>query len=170
MKYDKNRRLTMYSGPSTLSQSNLIQDGSIRKNVVFDDKPKMRTSTFELNDCLPQSPILRSTALLDLGATGSSDDDSVNRSNVASSQNTFLDSSILDQTAYALRRAIVDSLIKNPKTFRGGKDDVMQWLEDVEQLFDTAQIPENHKLDLVQYSLRGEALRWFKNNKSIFIS
>ncbi|CAF1533746.1 unnamed protein product, partial [Rotaria sordida] len=98
-----------YSGPPTLSQSNLIEDASIRKNVVFDDKPKMTTSTFELNDSLPQPPILRSTALHDLGATGLSGDDPVNRSNVAISQNTFLNSSILDQTAYALRRAIVDS-------------------------------------------------------------
>ncbi|CAF1483840.1 unnamed protein product [Rotaria sordida] len=130
----------------------------------------MTTSTFELNDSLPPPPILRSTALLDLGATGLSGDDPVNRSNIATSQNTFLNSSVLDQTAYALRRAIVDSLIKNPKTFRGGKDDVKQWLEDIEQLFDTAEIPENHKLDLVQYSLRGEALRWFKNNKSTFTS
>ncbi|CAF3963140.1 unnamed protein product, partial [Rotaria sordida] len=159
-----------YSGPPTLSQSNLIEDASIRKNVVFDDKPEMTTSTFELNDSLPQPPILRSTALHDLGATGLSGDDPVNRSNIATSQNTFLNSSVLDQTAYALRRAIVDSLIKNPKTFRGGKDDVKQWLEDIEQLFDTAEIPENHKLDLVQYSLRGEALRWFKNNKSTFTS
>ncbi|CAF4432119.1 unnamed protein product [Rotaria sp. Silwood2] len=159
-----------YSDPLTLSQSDLIQDTSIQKNVAFDDKLKIASNTFELNDSLPQPPILRSTALLDLGATGSSGDDPVNRSNVASSQNTFLNSSILDQTVYALRRAIVDSLIKNPKTFRGGKDDVKQWIEDIEQLFDTAQIPENHKLDLVQYSLRGEALRWFKNNKSTFIS
>jgi hypothetical protein len=157
-----------YSIPPSLSQSNLTHDILTRKSVVFDDQPKIPTSTFELTDSLPQPPILRSTALFDLGATGSSSDDPVTRSNVASSQNTFLNSSILDQTAYALRRAIVDSLIKNPKTFRGGKDDVKQWLEDIEQLFDTAQIPENHKLDLVQYSLRGEALRWFKNNKSTF--
>ncbi|CAF1252943.1 unnamed protein product [Rotaria sordida] len=99
----------LYSDPPTLSQSNLIEDASIRKNVVFDDKPKMTTSTFELNDSLPPPPILRSTALLDLGATGLSGDDPVNRSNIATSQNTFLNSSVLDQTAYALRRAIVDS-------------------------------------------------------------
>ncbi|CAF3827803.1 unnamed protein product [Rotaria sp. Silwood1] len=159
-----------YSDPTMLDQSNLIQDASVQKNVAFADKSKIASNTFELNDSLPQPPILRSTALLDLGATGLSGDDPVNRSKVASSQNTFFNSSILDQTAYALRRAIVDSLIKNPKTFRGGKDDVKLWIEDIEQLFDTAQIPENHKLDLVQYSLRGEASRWFKNNKSTFIT
>ena len=116
------------------------------------------------------APILRSTALPDLGATGLSGDDPVNRSDFLLPQNTYLSSSILDQTTYALRRAIVDSLIKHPKIFRGSKDDVKQWLEEIEQLFDTAQIPENHKLDLVQYSLRGEASRWFKNNKTTFTS
>ncbi|CAF1381586.1 unnamed protein product [Rotaria sordida] len=143
-----------HSDPLTLSQSNLIQDASIRKKDVFDEKPNMTTSTFEANFSLPQPPILRSTALLDLGATGLSSDDPINRPNVASSQNTFLNSSILDKTAYALRHAIVGRLIKNPKTFRSGKDDVKQWIEEIEQLFDTAQIPENHNLDLVQYSLR----------------
>ncbi|CAF1349714.1 unnamed protein product [Rotaria sordida] len=93
------------------------------KRTYINDKNKINT-TFEANDSLPQPPILRSTALLDLGATSLSGDDPVNRSNVASCQNIFLSSSILDQTAYALRRGIVDSLIKNPKTFRGGKDDV----------------------------------------------
>ena len=73
-----------YSGPSTLSPSNLIEDASIRKNVVFDDKQKMITSTFELNDSLTQPPILRATALSDLGATNSFGDDPVNRSNVES--------------------------------------------------------------------------------------
>ncbi|CAF1511104.1 unnamed protein product [Rotaria sp. Silwood1] len=87
-----------YSDPLTLSQSDLIQDASIQKNVAFDDKPKIASYTFELNDSLLQPPILRSTALLDLGATGSSGDDPVNQSNVASSQNTFLNSSILDET------------------------------------------------------------------------
>jgi hypothetical protein len=159
-----------YSAPLVLSQSNITHDTSIRKSVVFDDQPKITTSTFELTNNSPQPPILRSTALLDLGATDSSGDDPIHRSNISSSQNTLFNSSILDQTAYALRRAIVDSLIKNPKTFRGNKDDVKQWLEDIEQLFDTAQIPEGHKLDLVQYSLRGEASRWFRNNKSTFTS
>ena len=130
----------------------------------------MRASNFDVEDSLPPAPILRSTALPNLGANGLSGDDPVNRSDFPLPQNTYLSSSILDQTTYALRRAIVDSLIKHPKIFRGSKDDVKQWLEEIEQFFDTAQVPENHKLDLVQYSLRGEASRWFKNNKTTFTS
>ena len=155
---------------SAAGQGNLSHDLSPQKNVVFDDQRKSLGKTFDLTDSSPQPPILRSTALVDLGATEVIGDVPVNRSNVLASHNSFFDNSQLDQTAYALRRAIVDSLIKNPKTFRGGKEDVKQWLEDINQLFDTAQIPEGHKLDLVQYSLRGEASRWFKNNKSTFTS
>lgn len=33
-----------------------------------------------------------------------------------------------------------------PKTFQGGKEDVKQWLENIEQLFGTTQIPNSHKL------------------------
>ena len=161
---------TVQSLTPGIGQSNITHDISTHKNVVFDDTQNMTRKTFELTDSSPQPPILRSTALLDLGATDVTGDVSVNRSNVVSSQSSFFNASNLDQTAYALRRAIVDSLIKNPKTFRGGKEDVKQWLEDIDQLFDTAQIPESHRLDLVQYSLRGEALRWFKNTKSTFTS
>ena len=136
-----------------------------KKNLVFDDPRKITRKSFDLTDGSPQPPTLRSTALIDLGATNVSGDAPLNRSNALACHNSLFNSSQLDQTAYALRRAIVDSLIKNPKTFRGGKEDVKQWLEDIDQSFDTAQIPESLKLDLAQYSLRGEALRWFKNNK-----
>ncbi|CAF5122322.1 unnamed protein product, partial [Rotaria sp. Silwood1] len=51
-----------------------------------------------------------------------------------------------------------------------GKDDVTKWLEDLEHLFDTAHIPDANKLDLISYSLRGEALRWYKNNKNTLTS
>ena len=141
-----------------------------KKNVVFDDPRKTTWKSFDLTDGSPQPPMLRSTALIDLGATNVTGDAPLNKSNAHASHNPLFNSSQLDQTAYALRRAIVGSLIKNPKTFRGGKEDVKQWLEDIDQSFDTAQIPGSLKLDLVQYSLRGEALRWFKNNKSTLTS
>lgn len=122
----------------------------------------------QISNCLPTRPLRRSTAILDRGATRLAGDNSVSRSNIVTSNSTIVSDSPLDQIIYALRRMIVDGLIKTPKTFHGGKEDVKQWLEDIEQLFDTAQIPENHKLDLVQYSLRGEVARWFKHNKTIF--
>ncbi|CAF4951574.1 unnamed protein product, partial [Rotaria sp. Silwood1] len=48
----------------------------------------------------------------------------------------------------------------------GGKDDVKKWIEEIEHLLDLAHIPESTRLDLISYSLRGDALEWFKNNRS----
>ena len=49
-------------------------------------------------------------------------------------------------------------MIKNPKTFQGGKDDVNRWLDDIEHLFDIAPIPDANKLDFISFSFRREAL------------
>ncbi|CAF2094912.1 unnamed protein product, partial [Rotaria magnacalcarata] len=50
------------------------------------------------------------------------------------------------------------NLIKNPKTFKGGKDDVKKWIEEIERLLDAAHIPDATRLNLISYSLRGDAL------------
>jgi hypothetical protein len=42
--------------------------------------------------------------------------------------------------------------------------------DDLENVFDIAQIPDCRKLYLVPYFLRGEALRWYKNNTSTLTS
>jgi hypothetical protein len=55
---------------------------------------------------------------------------------------------IFDQTTNDLRKAIVGDLIKNPKVFRGAKDDVQKWIDDIEHLLDIAHIPETSRLDL----------------------
>ena len=75
-----------------------------------------------------------------------------------------------DQTLSDLRKAIVGDLIKNPKTFKGNKDDVNKWIDEIEHLLDIAHIPNAIRLDLISYSLRDDALEWFKNNRSVFIS
>ena len=64
---------------------------------------------------------------------------------------------IFDQTTNDLRKAIVGDIIKNPKVFRGAKDDVQKWIEDIEHLFDIAHIPDLNRLDLISYLLRGDA-------------
>ena len=75
-----------------------------------------------------------------------------------------------DQTLSDLHKAIVGDLIKNPKTFKGNKDDVNKWIEEIEHLLDIAHIPDTIRLDLISYSLRDDALEWFKNHRSIFTS
>jgi hypothetical protein len=150
---------------STASQGNIPQNIPTQQNVVFDDQRQSSNQTFDILDGSLQPPILRSTALHDRGATGVAGNAPVSRSNILPSQNSLFNTSQLDQTSDALLRAVVDSIIKNPKTFRGGQEDVQQWLEDIEQAFDTAQIPESLNIDLVQHSLRGEAFHWYKKRK-----
>ncbi|CAF1373399.1 unnamed protein product [Adineta ricciae] len=139
------------------------------KNLSFNDTQLGATHQFDDSDSLPPRPILRSTAIADKGATSLRGDDSA-FSGAFQSSNLSQTACSLDQTVYVIHKAIIDNLIKNPKIFQGGKDDVKQWLEDIEQLFDTAQIPDSHKLDLITYSLRGEARRWYKNTKSSLTS
>ena len=68
-----------------------------------------------------------------------------------------------------LRKAIVGNFIKNPKTFKGGKDNVKKWIEVVEHLLDLAHIPESTSLDLIFYLLRGDVLfEWQIRFISIF--
>ncbi|CAF4384919.1 unnamed protein product [Rotaria magnacalcarata] len=77
---------------------------------------------------------------------------------------------VLNETINDLRKAIVSDLIKNPKIFKGAKDDVNKCIDDIEHLLDVAHIPDSSRLDLISYSLRGDALQWFKTSKSMFTS
>ncbi|CAF3013793.1 unnamed protein product [Rotaria sp. Silwood2] len=81
--------------------------------------------------------------------------------NTSSNDNLPLESVIID-----LRKAIVADFIKNPKIFRGNKDDVTKWLEEIDHLMHIAHVPDSNRLDLISYSLRGDALQWFRNNQS----
>ena len=114
-----------------------------------------------------QPPALRSTAIVDFGATNIIGETLDNKSTKVITNSSV---SILDQTTNDLRKAIVEDLIKNPKVFKGGKDDVNKWIEDIEHLLNLAHVPEPSRLDLISYSLRSDALQWFKNNKNLFTS
>ena len=85
--------------------------------------------------------------------------------NVSSNNDLSLDSVIAD-----LRKVVVADFIKNPKLFRGNKDDVARWLEEIDHLMQTAHVPDSNRLDLISFSLRGDALQWFRNNKSMLTS
>ena len=110
-----------------------------------------------------QTPAFCSTAIVDVGATNPLGETHATTS-VNSSNN--LSASDCDRTLIDLRKAIVADLIRNPKIFNGVKDDVKKWIEDVEHLLEVAHIPEPTRLDLISYSLRNDALEWYKNNKS----
>ncbi|CAF1513482.1 unnamed protein product [Rotaria sp. Silwood1] len=165
--FDKDDSLSTitHQQQNLLSQSNLNHQ---TKSSEEKNSPSMMT-TFD-NPHFPEKPPKHhSTALNDCSAATLSGESLVSHSTLVcsnSNPNTS-NTSNPDDTTNVLRKVLLESLIKNPKTFQGGKDDVMQWLEDIEHLFDIAHIPDTNKLDLISYSLRGEALRWFKNNKNI---
>lgn len=118
-------------------------------------------------DFTRQPPVFHSTAIADLGITNNGDGTPVNKStNSVIDQSTF----VLDQTTNELRKAIVADLIKYPKVFKGGKDNVKKWIEEIEHLFNVAHIPDANRLDLVSYLLRSDALEWYKNNQDTFTS
>ena len=131
--YKNAPRVETNSASHLSNQNNLIQNSLTHKSISFNDQQKTTTNNFDLTDNLPPCPILRLTAVVDMEATGLFVDEFGNRSTIAPTQNTFLTTSNFDQTTYVLRKAIVDNLIKNPKMFQGGKGDVKQWLEDIEQ-------------------------------------
>ena len=92
-------------------------------------------------------------------------------SDLKSSVNTSSNDTLpLDSVIPDLRKAIVADFIKNPKIFRGNKDDVSKWLEEIDHLMEIAHVPDCNRLDLISYSLRGDALQWFRNNKSTLTS
>ena len=113
----------------------LTHNSFAHKHISFDDQQQTVMNNFDLTDNLPPHPILGSTAIVDTGVIRLSGDESKNRSIITSRSKIFHNTSNLDQTTYVIHKAIVDNLIKNPKTFQGGKEDVKQWLEDIEQLF-----------------------------------
>ena len=107
----------------------------------------------------------------DFSAAATSGVSQVSQSTSSHNNNTSNnDAPHTDYTTNVLRKVLLQNLVQNPKILQGGKDDVTKWLEDIEHLFDAAHISNVNKLDLISCSLRGEALRWYKNNKTMLTS
>ncbi|CAF1266154.1 unnamed protein product [Didymodactylos carnosus] len=85
-----------------------------------------------------------------------------------SSLSTHLTTSLTEQTTIDLRRAVLENLVKSPKTFSRGNDDVKKWLEELQNTFDIAHIPDDNKLYIISYQLKGEAFIWCNENKKHF--
>jgi hypothetical protein len=119
------------------------------------------------SNVMRQSSVFSSNTTANIEATNGVGENSAVSSVVVSNSSINSDN---DRTLSDLRKAIVADFIKNPKTFKGNKDDVNKWIEDIEHLFNVAHISDSIRLDLISYSLRGDALEWFKNNRSLFTS
>ncbi|CAF2937123.1 unnamed protein product [Rotaria sp. Silwood2] len=143
--------------------SNLCSQSTINQNNATNCSHQIISNNSNANIPMNQSVESNSTTLVNLGTTNVTGDVSAVKSTVIPEDISILSS---DQTVSDIRRAIVDTLIKNPKVFKGGKDNVTKWIEEMEHLFDIAHIPDSIKLDFVSYSLRGDALEWFRINRS----
>ncbi|CAF3790429.1 unnamed protein product [Rotaria sp. Silwood1] len=125
------------------------------------------TNNSNTSNVMRQSFISTSNVMTNIEATNDIGETSVTKPAVLPDSSVNSES---DQTLSDLRKAIVGDLIKNPKTFKGNKDDVNKWIEEIEHLLNIAHIPDAIRLDIISYSLRGDALEWFKNNRSSFTS
>jgi hypothetical protein len=60
-----------------------------------------------------------------------------------------------------LQRTIADEIIKTPTYFRGSKDDVIDWLDKLEQRFRIARWNDEQKLNYISVHLQDDAYRWW---------
>ena len=120
-------RLSQRQLPSSSSNHfNFTPHLLTHKNISFEGQRNTTTNHFDSTDHLPPRPILRSTAIVDVGVNRRLGDVSENPSTFAPPSNISHSTSTLDQTTYVIHKAIIDNLIKNPKTFQGEKEDVKQ--------------------------------------------
>ncbi|CAF2669008.1 unnamed protein product [Rotaria sp. Silwood2] len=83
------------------------------------------------------------------------------------SKNVLSSTSILSLT---ISKALIDRFVKDPIKFYGGKDNVITWLDVIEQQFKIMNLSESDKLNLIHICLKGEAHQWYKQNKEQFTS
>ncbi len=124
-----------------MSQSNLIHQGKLSE-----DNNLQTMITFDNTHFSEKPPKHHSTALNGTGPINlTSETLTLPSTLINSNPNTTNNASNLVDTTNVLRKVLLENLVKNPKTFQGGKDDVMKWLEDLEHLFDVPQFPDTNK-------------------------
>ncbi|CAF2163868.1 unnamed protein product [Rotaria magnacalcarata] len=148
-----------------LTSESVKSSTSNNKTVVEIKKPNV-TNTIDPSQ-LSQSCTCRCAKVDSNDTTNTIGDVSVLTSATVTSDNAKLP---LDSVMNDLRTAIVGDFIKHPKIFRGSKDNVMTWVEEIDHLMQIAHVPDSNRLDLIAYSLRADALQWFKNNKSALVN
>ncbi|CAF3359308.1 unnamed protein product [Rotaria socialis] len=80
-------------------------------------------------------------------------------SSIEKDKPSFLVSSSL--ATLHLQQTIADEIIKKPTYFRGSKDDVIDWLDNLEQRFKMAQWNDEQKLQYITVHLQDDAHRWW---------
>ncbi|CAF2223106.1 unnamed protein product [Rotaria magnacalcarata] len=151
------------STPTDLTHELVKQSECSNKSIV---EVKRNVSRYIDPSQLSQSCTCSCTKVISTDITKTIDDVSALTSTTVTSDNDTLP---LDSVMNDLRKAIVGDFIRHPKIFRGSKDDVMTWIEEIDHLMQIAHVPVCNRLNFIAYSLRGDALQWFKNNKSTLV-
>ncbi|CAF1521223.1 unnamed protein product [Rotaria sp. Silwood1] len=79
-------------------------------------------------------------------------------------------STLSHSTSSPISKALIDKFVKDPIKFYGGKDSVINWLDEIEQQFHNMQLCESDKLNLIQICLKGDAQQCYRQNKKYFTS
>ncbi|CAF4137789.1 unnamed protein product, partial [Rotaria magnacalcarata] len=80
----------------------------------------------------------------------------------AKSSSININSSLTSALSITMAREIV----KSPTYFRGAKDDVIEWLEKLEQRFTMANWPDELKLQYIPIHLQEDAYRWWTQSST----
>ena len=69
-----------------------------------------------------------------------------------------------------ISKVLIDRFVKDPLKFYGGIDNVITWLDEIEQQFQIMNLSDPDKLNLIHICLKGEAHQWFKQHSKNFFS
>ncbi|CAF5225646.1 unnamed protein product, partial [Rotaria magnacalcarata] len=101
---------------------------TVNQKTVLNNSNESIVNESNQNSHLNQTLVINSETTVNLGITNTIGDVPVKKT-IVTSDGLF--TSLIDETVNDLRRAIIDNLIKNPKIFKGGKDNVQQWIEEL---------------------------------------
>ena len=79
-------------------------------------------------------------------------------------------STSLHSLSSTISKALIDRFVKDPLKFYGSKDNVITWLDELEQQFQIMNLSDHDRLNLIHLCLKGEAHQWFKQHPKNFSS
>ena len=124
-----------------------------------DNSTSTDTNLGDSTELTLQTPALCSTPIIDISATNTLGEAHATTSVTPS---TNLSASDCDRTFTDLRKAIFADSIKNPKRFKGGKDDMNEWIKEVQHFPEVTKISKSTRLDLFPYSSRSDVFERLK--------
>ncbi|CAM4835826.1 unnamed protein product [Rotaria magnacalcarata] len=105
-----------------LNKNTSVNDRTrVNQKTVLNNSNESIVNDSNKNSRINQTSVINSETTANLETTNTIGDVPVNKTIVTSNG---LFTSVIDETVNDLRRAIIDNLIKNPKIFKGGKDNV----------------------------------------------